>query len=50
MPANSKRIKKPKARNLLAIEAHFRKAGAIEPEKGKLPRKVKHKKRADSDT
>ena len=43
----SVRIKKPKARNLIAVDAHFRKAGAIEPEKGKLPRKVKHKKRME---
>lgn len=45
----SVRTKKPKARNLLAVDAHFRKAGAIEPEKGKLPRKVKHKKRTEPD-
>jgi hypothetical protein len=43
------RIKKPKARNLIAVDAHFRKAGAIEPEKGKLPRKVKHKKRTEPE-
>jgi hypothetical protein len=49
MSATGNRIKKPKARNLLAVDAHFRKAGAIEPEKGKLPRKVKHKKRTESD-
>jgi hypothetical protein len=49
MSATANRTRKPKARNLLAVDAHFRKAGAIEPSKGKLPRKVKHKKHKDSD-
>lgn len=46
----AERKKKPKARNLIAVDAHFRKAGAIEPEKGKLPRKVKHKKRTEPES
>jgi hypothetical protein len=46
----SVRTKKPKARNLLAVDAHFRKAGAIEPEKRKLPRKIKHKKRSEPES
>ncbi len=40
MPVNPDRIKKPKARNLLAVDAPFRKAGAIEPGKGKFPRRT----------
>ena len=47
MSASRKKIARPRARNLMAVKAHFRKAGAIEPVKGRLPRKAKHKKKLD---
>jgi len=48
MAAIKKTITRPKGRNLLAVAAHFKKAGPIEEAKGKLPRKAKHKKLIES--